>query len=294
MKQKSFNMDDKLVNEIEQLCKNAKTASYALQSASSETKNSILKFAAQAIIDNKELIKNANNQDLTSAKIKNLSAAMIDRLTLNDSRIESIAKALLDICDLEDPVGKVIWSNDRPNGLKIKRVTVPLGLLAVIYESRPNVTADAFALCLKSGNAVILKPGSESFATSKCIFEILVKSVENFNLPGQIVNMVPNSSREIVDILLSMDSYIDVVVPRGGKNLIRKVQDASKIPVFKHLDGNCHTYIHANADIKIAKSVLFNAKLRRTGICGATESVIIDKTIIDQASNIFKDLHDEG
>ncbi len=276
---------------IEEICKKAKESSLELATASTETKNEVLKIAAKLIDDNKDKILAANFEDINSAKKKQLSNALIDRLKLNDQRINAISSAVLEISKLSDPVGKTIWKNTRPNGLKISRITVPLGLLAVIYESRPNVTADAFALCLKSGNAVILKPGSESFKTSKVIFEILQQSLQEAGLSKNIVAIVPSKSREMVDQLLKMDRYIDVVVPRGGKNLIKKVSEASKIPVFKHLDGNCHTYIHKSSDIEIARRVLFNAKLRRTGICGATESVLIDSEILDKCNEIFDDLN---
>ncbi|MBT4989148.1 MAG: glutamate-5-semialdehyde dehydrogenase [Rickettsiales bacterium] len=279
---------------LNEICKKAQEASYETASATTEQKNNILKLAAKLIIENQDKILIANKDDIAAAKAKKLSSAMIDRLALNHDRINAISAAILAIMDLADPVGKVIWENDRPNGLKIKRVTVPLGLLAVIYESRPNVTADAFALCLKSGNAVILKPGSESFATSKIIFQLLQQAVEEGGLPKYAISIVPDNSREMVDQLLTMDQYIDVVVPRGGKNLIKKVASTSKIPVFKHLDGNCHIYIHESADLELAKNVLFNAKLRRPGICGATESVVIDEKLLPQANKIFDDLNEAG
>jgi len=292
MKQIFTNNSDKENFElIEEICKKAKNASFELATASTETKNNVLIIAARLIKENKNKILSANLEDIQSAEEKQLSNAMIDRLKLNDQRIDAISSALLEISKLSDPVGKTIWENTRPNGLKIKRVTVPLGLLAVIYESRPNVTADAFSLCLKSGNAVILKPGSESFKTSTVIFEILQQSLQEAGLSKDIVAIVPSKSREMVDQLLKMDKYIDVVVPRGGKNLIKKVSEASKIPVFKHLDGNCHTYIHKSSDIEIAKRVLYNAKLRRTGICGATESVLIDSEILDKCGEIFAELN---
>ncbi len=279
---------------IEEICKKSKQASFELSSASSKIKNKVLEIAAKLINENSDKIISANQTDIKLALKKDLSEAMIDRLKLDKSRIKAMSDAILAIRELPDPVGKTIWDNKRPNGLEIKRVTVPLGLLAVIYESRPNVTADAFSLCLKSGNAVILKPGSESFETSKVIFELLQQALHDAGLSKDIVAIVPSKSREMVEQLLKMDKYIDVVVPRGGKNLIKKISEASKIPVFKHLDGNCHTYIHKSSEIEVAKTVLYNAKLRRTGICGATESVLIDSEILDKCPEIFAELHNQG
>ena len=283
-----------MTKTLTQICQSAHSAGYDVASAGSEQKNNILQIAANLITKHQDKIIAVNKQDIAKAMTKGLTSAMIDRLSLNPARIKAISDAILAISQLPDPVGKVIWQTTRPNGLNIKRITVPLGLLAVIYESRPNVTADAFALCLKSGNSVILKPGSESFDTSKVIFELLQQAVEQGGLAKDAISIVPNSSREMVDQLLSMDQYIDVVVPRGGKNLIKKVVSTSKIPVFKHLDGNCHIYIHRSADLAIAKSVLFNAKLRRTGICGAAESVLIDEALLPDVINIFADLHAAG
>jgi glutamate-5-semialdehyde dehydrogenase len=295
MKQIFTNNDEKANLElIAKICKRAKNSSFELATASTETKNNVLEIAAKLIESNKDKILSANLEDIKSAEEKQLSNSMIDRLKLNDQRIKAMSSAILEISKLSDPVGKTIWENTRPNGLKIKRITVPLGLLAVIYESRPNVTADAFSLCLKSGNAVILKPGSESFKTSTVIFEILQQSLEEAGLSKDIIAIVLSKSREMVDQLLKMDKYIDVVVPRGGKNLIKKVSEASKIPVFKHLDGNCHTYIHKSSNIEIAKRVLYNAKLRRTGICGATESVLIDSEILNKCPEIFADLNKQN
>lgn len=282
------------MSKLEKICKNLKIAATKIAIANSTDKNKILLKAAELLDKNRGEILAVNNLDVENAKSNNLSSAMIDRLILDNNRIDQIIDALKAIIELDDPVGKIIWNSDRPNGLKIKRMTVALGVLAVIYESRPNVTVDAFALCLKAGNAVILKPGSECFATAEILVKYLKMSLESEGFDSNIISMVPDKSRETVNQLLQMDQYIDVVVPRGGKNLITKVSEDSKIPVFKHLDGNCHTYIHSDADIEIAANVLYNAKLRRTGICGATESVLIDMSILDKVKYIFTNLLDAG
>jgi len=265
---------------VKEIALDAKEAYLALNVASTEQKNQALLEATKLLEGNQSEIVAANNLDVENAKQAGKDAAFIDRLVLNKDRIAGICSALTEISKLDDPVGKVTFESQRPNGLTVKRVTIALGVIGIIYESRPNVTADAWALCLKSGNAAILRPGSESFNTSKKIMEFLQQALVKAGLPETAVQILPSSDRELVDAMLSLDEYIDVIVPRGGKNLIKAVSEKSKIPVFKHLDGNCHTYIHKNADLDRALEILYNAKLRRTGICGATESVLIDEEIL--------------
>jgi glutamate-5-semialdehyde dehydrogenase len=260
----------------------ARHAVRELATVPANIKTKALRCAADAIRSAAEQIKSANERDVEAATAKGLSGAMLDRLLLDDGRIEAMAKGLEDIAALEDPVGAVIAEWNRPNGLKIQRVRVPLGVIGIIYESRPNVTADAGALCLKSGNAVILRGGSESFHSSTAIVECLQEGLRQANLPQGAIQLVPTRDRAAVGEMLTMAEHIDVIVPRGGKSLIERVQKESKIPVLAHLDGNCHVYIDGAADAAMAKNVVFNAKMRRTGVCGATESLLVDKTTASQ------------
>lgn len=263
--------------------KRAKTAASMIANASSADKNKALLAASEAILARQETILSANEKDITLAKTKSLDAAMIDRLTLTKARIESIAKGLKEIAALEDPVGKILNAWDRPSGLHIQRITVPLGVIGIIYESRPNVTADAGGLSLKSGNVAILRGGSESAHSSAAIVACLHAGLASAGLPQDAIILVPTQDREAVGMMLRMSHFIDVIIPRGGKTLCQRVQEESRVPTLLHLEGNCHTYVHEQADIEKAVKVVYNAKLRRTGICGATESLIIDRAIADKA-----------
>ncbi|PIR32639.1 MAG: glutamate-5-semialdehyde dehydrogenase [Alphaproteobacteria bacterium CG11_big_fil_rev_8_21_14_0_20_44_7] len=263
------------------LGQNAKEAYTTLSLASTEQKNNALRAAAKAIRESANEIMQANEKDLQIAKKAEKPASYLDRLALSPVRIESMAKGLEAVAELPDPVGKILANWDRPNGLKINRVSVPLGVIGVIYEARPNVTADAGALCLKSGNAVILRCGSDSFNSSRAIEKALQKGLETAGLPKTAIQLVPTSDRSAVTEMLQMTDYIDVIIPRGGRSLTEKIKNESRIPTFQHLDGNCHTYIHASANPQMAVDVVVNAKMRRTGICGATESLVIDEAIID-------------
>jgi glutamate-5-semialdehyde dehydrogenase len=255
----------------------AQTSSLALAQASTEAKNLALMEAAKAIRTDKAEILKANEADVDAAKAKGISAAMIDRLVLNDERIESMAKGLEAVAALPDPVGRVLADWVRPNGLKIRRVAVPLGVIGVIYESRPNVTADAGALCLKAGNATILRGGSESFLSSAAIHACLVAGLKAAGLPEAAITRVPTKDRAAVGEMLTMVGVIDVIVPRGGKSLVERVTAESKVPLFKHLEGVCHTYVDGSADLTKARAIVLNAKMRRTGICGATETLLVDE-----------------
>jgi glutamate-5-semialdehyde dehydrogenase len=237
----------------------ARAAMYVLASAAAEQKNAALRACAAAIRDGAAGLKAANALDMQAAEARGLTGAMLDRLMLDDARIEAMAKGLEEIAALDDPVGAVMAEWDRPNGLHIARVRVPLGVIGIIYESRPNVTADAGGLCLKSGNAAILRGGSESFRSSTAIVECLHRGLREAGLPEAAVQQVPTSDRAAVGEMLTMSGHIDIIVPRGGKGLIERVQNESRIPVIAHLDGNCHVYVDAAADPAMAVSVVHNA-----------------------------------
>jgi glutamate-5-semialdehyde dehydrogenase len=257
----------------------ARAASVPLASAEGAAKNVALCCAAEILRARTHDIVSANARDLESARAKGLSAALIDRLGLDEARVGAMARGLEEIVDLPDPVGQVLAAWERPNGLKIARVRTPLGVIGVVYESRPNVTADAGALCLKAGNAAILRCGSESLRTSSVIMECLAAGLVAAGLPETSVQLVPTPDRGAVGEMLRMTEYIDVIVPRGGKSLIERVTAESKVPLFKHLEGICHTYVHAAADPDMARRIVVNAKMRRPGICGATETLLVDRAV---------------
>ena len=263
-----------------ELGKAASAAATALAATTGEQRNAALAGAAAAIRDRAAAIIAANGKDMAAAKQRDLSGAMLDRLMLDDARVEAMAAGIETIIELHDPLGRVLDEWERPNGLRIQRVAVPLGVIGIIYESRPNVTADAAALCIKSGNAVILRGGSESFHSSTAIHQCLCAGLESAGLPADAVQMVPTTDRAAVGFLLSsMAEWVDVVVPRGGKNLIKRVQDEARVPVIGHLEGICHVYVHEAANPKTARDVVLNAKMRRTGICGAAETLLIDRSV---------------
>jgi glutamate-5-semialdehyde dehydrogenase len=272
-----------LQEQMNELGKKAKAAFASISLSTNEQRNKALQFSAKAIREHMRGILAANEEDVKKAESEGMSKAMLDRLTLNQSRIEAMAKGLEDIATLPDPLNKELAKTSRPNGLEITRVSVPLGVIGVIYESRPNVTADAGGLCIKSGNAVILRGGSDSFKSSSAILACLQEGLRESGLPADAVQRVPVSDREAVGMLLKMSDYVDVIVPRGGKGLIKRIIEESRIPTFQHLDGNCHSYVHQDADVDMAVEVILNAKMRRTGICGATESILVDKKVASQA-----------
>ncbi|MEM7223590.1 MAG: glutamate-5-semialdehyde dehydrogenase [Pseudomonadota bacterium] len=269
-----------LSTTMEALGRNARAAASALAQADPEAKDRALVAAAEAIRRREAEILAANETDMAGARVKGLSAAMLDRLELTPARIEAMAAGLAAIAELEDPVGRSLASWERPNGLKIERVSVPLGVIGIIYESRPNVTADAAGLCLKAGNAVILRGGSESFHSSGAILEALTEGVAKAGLPADAVQRIPTSDRAAVGYLLTMNEWIDVIVPRGGKGLIERVMTESRVPVLAHLEGLCHTYVDRSADLEMARRIVVNAKMRRTGICGATETLLVDRAVV--------------
>lgn len=263
--------------------RNAKAASRPLAIASAERKHAALIAMADAVVARTDAILAANAIDLENARESGVAASFIDRLTLSESRIRDMANGIRAIAEFKDPVGDVIAEWDRPNGLHIERVRTPLGVIGVIYESRPNVTADAGALCLKAGNAVILRGGSDSFHSSGAIHACLVEGLKAAGLPEHAIQMVPVADRAAVGAMLSgLGGTIDVIVPRGGKSLVARVQNEARVPVFAHLEGLCHIYVDASADLAMAEKIVVNAKMRRTGICGAAETLLIDRNDADR------------
>ena len=263
---------------VHELGRKARAAAKGLLAASTEAKNTALREAAKALRANMGELIAANDKDVESVAGKK-PESFVDRLRLNEDRIEGMANALEQIAELPDPVGRQLGTVDRPNGLKIERVAVPIGVIGMIYESRPNVGADASALCLKSGNAVILRGGSESRHSTKVIVECMRKGLAEAGLPEDAVQTVGTTDRAAVAALLKADELVDLVIPRGGRGLVELVRDQASVPTLLHLDGNCHSYVHEAADLDKAAEVIRNAKLRRTGVCGATESIVVDRAV---------------
>ncbi len=264
---------------LDTLGRKARLAARALATASDRVKNQALAAAAEQIGARTQEILAANAQDMDTARSAGKPAAYLDRLELNPERIKAIAMAVAAIGGLPDPVGRILDRTRRPNGLQIDRIAVPLGVIGMIFEARPNVAADAGALCIKSGNAVILRAGSDSLASSRALVECMRAGLAEAGLPEDAVQLIDTTDRAAVQALLQCTDHIDLVIPRGGRGLVELVRDQAKVPTLLHLDGNCHTYIHAAADLGKAVAIVRNAKLRRTGICGATESLVIDRTI---------------
>jgi glutamate-5-semialdehyde dehydrogenase len=274
----------------------ARQASGQLAIAASATKQNAIRSAADFLKADAHEVLDANQKDMVAGKAAGLSAAMLDRLRLDAARIDGIVSALHAIADLPDPVGEVLSTWDRPNGLNISRVRTPLGVIGVIFESRPNVTADAGALCLMAGNAVILRGGSDSYHSSTAIHRCMAKGLESAGLPVTAIQIVPTTDRSAVgEMLKGLGGNLDVLVPRGGKGLVNRVQTESRVPVFAHLEGICHVYVDRSADIEMAKSVVVNAKMRRTGICGAAETLLMDAAAVDtHLVPVLEALHQSG
>ena len=282
-----------LATQMAELGARATAAAAVLAQTSGAQRAAAVSAMAAALRAAAPAILTANDADM--ARAADLSSALRDRLKLTPERLEGVAKGLDEIAALPDPLGTVLEEWQQPNGLQFQKVRVPLGVIGIIYESRPNVTADAGALCVKSGNAVILRGGSDSFASSGAILTALRAGLKQAGLPEDAVQAVPTPDRAAVGVLLTMTETLDVVIPRGGKSLIARVAAESRVPVLKHLDGNCHTYIHAAADLEKARKLVLNAKLRRTGVCGATESLLFDtETVPSLAAPVLKDLLDAG
>lgn len=266
---------------VEDLARQAQSASRVLAAAPTAQKNQAILEAAKALRASSNDLIAANKIDVEAIKAKGKAASFVDRLTLDQGRIEAIAKALEEITQLDDPVGRVLHETTRPNGLKIERVATPIGVIGMIYESRPNVGADAGALCLKSGNAVILRCGSESLNSSRIIARCLQVGLQAADLPAACVSLIDTPDRAAVGALLRCSEFVDLIIPRGGKSLVARVRDEARVPTLLHLDGNCHVYVHESADLEKAAEVLTNAKLRRTGVCGAAESLVVDRKIAE-------------
>ena len=260
---------------------NARTALGPLSQATAAAKDLALTTAASALRNNTEAIIEANKQDMQYARDNGMAQSKMDRLMLDADRIEGVAQALESIAAMDDPVGSVIADWEVPSGLKINRVRVPLGVIGIIYESRPNVTADAGALCLKAGNAAILRGGSDSYHSARAIFACLQEGLAAAGLPEHSLQLVPTRDREAVGEMLRMNQYIDVIVPRGGRSLIERVMSDSRVPIFAHLEGLCHVYVDRDADLQMARDITLNAKTRRTSICGAAETLLVDKACAD-------------
>ncbi|HIM20059.1 MAG TPA: glutamate-5-semialdehyde dehydrogenase [Rhodospirillales bacterium] len=265
---------------MEEIGVNAKAAAHTLANVDGEAKNRGLREISSSLRKHSGEIIAANNIDMDTSAKQSLAPSMLDRLNINEDGVHSMAESLEEIASFDDPVGVVTDTWERPNGLKIFRVRVPLGVIGVIYESRPNVTVDAGGLCLKAGNAVILRGGSESFYSSSAIINSMREGIEKADLPANTVQMVPTTDRSAVGNMLTMSDYIDVIVPRGGKDLVERVQKEATVPVFAHLEGICHTYVNENSDPNMARDIVVNAKMRRTGICGATETLLIDRNAV--------------
>jgi glutamate-5-semialdehyde dehydrogenase len=268
----------KLEAAMRDIGRQARKAARALALAPAAQKNQALQAMAKALRNAEPAILGANGEDVSDAKSAGATAAFLDRLTLDAARIEAMAEGLDVIRKLKDPVGSITATWRRPNGMRIERVRVPLGVIGVIYESRPNVTTDAGALCLKAGNAAILRGGSESFRSARAIHAALVKGLVEAGLPASAIALVPTRERAAVGMMLAgLDGAIDVIVPRGGKDLVGRVQAEARVPVFAHLEGVCHVYVDGKAKLSMAKSIVLNAKMRRTGVCGAAETLLVDR-----------------
>jgi glutamate-5-semialdehyde dehydrogenase len=285
-------LDSKIGELMEGLGKAAVKAAAVLALANAERKNMALAAAAAAVRARRGEILAANERDMSAARAAKLSNALLDRLQLDEKRVEGIARSIEEVVALPDPIGTTVADWDRPNGLRIQRVRVPLGVIGIIYESRPNVTADAGALCLKSGNAVILRGGSESRYSSAAIHACLVDGLRAAELPEESIQLVPTPDRAAVGYMLAgMTDYLDVIVPRGGKSLVARVQKEARVPVIGHLEGNCHVYVDRDADVRMARAIAVNAKMRRTGVCGAAETLLVDRACVDtHLAPIIEDL----
>ena len=261
-----------------------------------EVKNKVLNDYAKLINNEKKFIINQNSKDINYARNKGLKENLIKRLHLNENKLDGIINSILKIAKLSDPIDCTLEKWKRPNGLNIKRVSIPIGVIGVIYESRPNVTSDVASLCFKSGNVVILKGGSEAINSNKALAKLFRKALKKNKVDENFIQFIDSKQRKLVDIMLSkMKKYIDVIIPRGGKNLVKKVLELSKVPIIGHLEGLCHTYIDKDAELKMAKEVVYNAKLRNTSICGATETILIHKNIVKKFSNpILQALENSG
>lgn len=282
-------------SKIESLARKVKDASKLLMAASTEKKNALLLTLADLLEKNILEIEKANSIDLEQGKENGLSKAMLDRLRLDESRIKGIAEGVREVARLDDPVGEVLRSWDRPNGIQLNKVRVPIGVIGIIYESRPNVTIDASILCLKTGNAVILRGGSEAFESNRCLAKLIGEAAEKNGFSSDVAALVPTKDREAVSILCEQDQYIDLMIPRGGVGLIETVVKHARMPVIKHFQGICHAYVNEKADLDMAEKIVVNAKCQRPGVCNAIETVLVDEAIAkDFLPKLFKALRAQG
>jgi glutamate-5-semialdehyde dehydrogenase len=270
-----------LTEQMTQLAKNAKAASRELAKLTTADKNACLLAMAAALEQNAAAIKSANALDMEFGASHGLSAAMLDRLKLDDKRIAGMAKGLREVAALADPVGKILDERVRPNGLKLQKISTPIGVVVIIYESRPNVTADAASLCFKSGNATILRGGKEALNSNQIIAKVMIDAgkIAHRGFPEHAIQVVPTPDREAIPALLSLTQYVDLCMPRGGESLIRAVAECSKVPVIKHYKGVCHVFVDADADLKMAEEIVMNAKVQRPGVCNAAETLLVDKAV---------------
>lgn len=269
------------INKMKDLCQNAAEVKYKLQTLESSVKNELLIACADALIQNQDAILKANESDLINGQQKGMSQGLLDRLRLDEKRISAMAEGIRQIADLQDPIGEVMDSFERPNGLKISKVRVPIGVIGIIYEARPNVTADAFGLCFKTGNVVILKGGSDAIYSNKAIVSVLQNVLEEHDLPEHFINLITDTDREATTAFMKMNDYVDLLIPRGGAGLIKSVVENSTIPVIETGTGNCHIYVDEDADLDMAVSIIYNAKTQRISVCNACESLVIHEKVKD-------------
>jgi len=291
---KTINDNKSLQSIVNEISKNALDASRIVSTASSDVKNKTLRSMAKLLRDSGKYLIQENKQDLDYAKRKGISKSMIDRLLLNNSRINSMATSLEEVAELNDPVGEVVKMWKRPNGLNVGKMRIPLGVIGIIYESRPNVTSDASGLCLKAGNSVILRGGSESIYSNMAIGAVLHEALNENGLPAEAVQIIPVTDREAILQLLKQDEYIDLIIPRGGEGLIRFVSENSTIPVLKHYKGVCHLYIDEHADMDMAIDIAVNSKVQRPGVCNAVETLLVHKNISDKFLPLIYDKYTEN
>ncbi len=289
MNNPAHKQDQSVEHYIDAVTSKAAAVRAEIAAASSETKNQALKFIADEIINASEELKQKNQLDLKAGKKRGLDSALLDRLELTDARISAMAEGLMQVCELPDPVGETTDMETRPSGIHVGKMRVPIGVILIIYESRPNVTADAAALCIKSGNVTILRGGSEALHSNQAIAQCIHAGLSRAGLSNDVVQVIATTDRSAVTELLHADEYIDIVIPRGGKGLIEKIMQESRIPLIKHLDGVCHVYIHRDADVEMATSIAFNSKAQRFGVCNAMETLLLDKDI---AQKILPGLYD--
>ncbi|WP_413544453.1 glutamate-5-semialdehyde dehydrogenase [Alcaligenes sp. SMD-FA] len=280
---------------MQDLGKRAQLAARRMRAATGKAKADALRYMADALIEQKAQLQAANELDLQAARERQIPPAMIERLALSDRALEIMTTGLRQIADMDDPVGQISASRTRPNGMRVAQMRVPLGVIGIIYESRPNVTIDAAALCLKSGNATILRGGSEAFHSNQALAHIISSSLERAGLPKDAVQVVPTTDRDAVGLLVTMNDYVDVIVPRGGKSLIQRLSAEATVPLIKHLDGNCHVYVDEFADLEKASRIVFNAKTYRYGICGTMETLLVHRSIAPAfLPEMARQLQDKG